>query len=51
MDQLTKFLVYNKTDKKVPQQREGEIDKSLLLLSPDLGRKPEGKCFIYLLTY
>ncbi|CAH2099419.1 unnamed protein product [Euphydryas editha] len=46
MDQLTKFLVYNKTYKKVPNQMEDEIDKSLLLLSPDLGRMSEVKKLI-----
>ncbi|CAH2232101.1 jg4775 [Pararge aegeria aegeria] len=52
MDQLTRFLVYNKvpisknnmnyeamrTEKKQQNERGGEIDKRLLLLSPDLGR-------------
>ncbi|CAH0723010.1 unnamed protein product, partial [Brenthis ino] len=55
MDQLTKFLVYNKTPicknsmnyeamksvKKDSPQIEGEIDKRILLLSPDLGRMTE----------
>lgn len=55
MDQLTKYLVYNKTPKsremdydamkteKKQQDEgkpvEGKIDKTLLLLSPELGRK------------
>ncbi|XP_045760669.1 inactive ubiquitin carboxyl-terminal hydrolase MINDY-4B isoform X1 [Maniola jurtina] len=52
MDQLTRFLVYNKipiskysmnyeamrTEKKQQKEKGGEVDKRLLLLSPDLGR-------------
>lgn len=56
MDQLTKFLVYNKTPKSREMdydtmksekkegrtEVEGRIDKTLLLLSPELARKNEG---------
>lgn len=54
MDQLTKFLVYNKTPKsqnsdydamKKEEKKETSAasNKRLLLLSPDLGRSTEGK--------
>lgn len=61
MDQLTNFLVYNKTPtcknsmnyealitaKKEQNQKDGDIDKRLLLLSPDLGRMTEGMYNIF----
>lgn len=60
MDQLTKYIVYNRTPKsrnamdyesikkqkkeeKVEGEKEGLPDKRLLLLSPELGRRNDGK--------
>lgn len=62
MDQLTRFLVYNKvpiskysmnyeamkTEKKQLKQKGGEIDKRLLLLSPDLGGMSDGKSWRFI---
>lgn len=59
MDQLTKYLVYNKTpkcrntmdydaikaQKKETKETGGVIDKRMLLLSPDMERDYEGKVF------
>lgn len=63
MDQLTKFLVYNKMpvsknsmnyeamkSVKKESEKSGEIDKRFLLLSPDLEKMSDGKYICYYFT-